>query len=127
MLKGLFHPITFRFGLVAALCAISYLAFTPQHHEIAEKASDKINHLIAFATLAWLIDGAFQPWQSKWLLKILALLGYGALIELVQLGLPHRSFSLLDLAADAAGIGLYAIPALIIVRMTTNRRNGNSC
>ena len=40
--------------------------------------------------------------------KILALLAFGLAIEVVQHFLPHRDASLLDIAADVAGIALYA-------------------
>jgi VanZ family protein len=43
---------------------------------------------------------------------LLALLAFGAAIELLQLQLPNRSGEWTDLGADAIGIGLGALLAL---------------
>jgi VanZ family protein len=40
------------------------------------------------------------------------LLGYGLAIEIIQYILPYRSFSLLDLAADAFGLLAYGFQSL---------------
>ena len=44
---------------------------------------------------------------------MLALLAYGAAIELLQLQVPNRSAEWADLGADAIGIGLGALWALL--------------
>jgi VanZ family protein len=97
-----------RVLLVVLLLIISYFAFTPVHYPVLEAFSDKLKHAASFFALAAASDFSF-PERPFDLPKILALLGYGLGIELVQQHLPYRQFDLLDVAADAAGIALYAV------------------
>jgi len=110
-----------RFSLVAAVAVITYLAITDRPYPLVESVPDKLNHLAAFAVLGLLADYAF-PTARFGAAKILALAGYGAAIELVQSFLPHRQASLLDLVADAAGIGLYALCVPVLMRFPVLRR-----
>lgn len=90
-----------------AVTAIFYLATTSVDHKVQSTFNDKFNHLIAFGVLSFLCHIAFQTHSSiKW---AIVLFGYGLLIEWVQYFLPHREFSLLDLATDLLGIVLYLI------------------
>jgi VanZ family protein len=110
-----------RFCLAVAVAAITFLAFTDRAFPVIEDIPDKVNHLAAFAVLAMLADYAF-PTARFGAAKVLALAGYGAAIEVVQSFLPHRQASLLDLAADAAGIGLYALCVPVLMRIPVLRR-----
>lgn len=80
---------------------------------LATTINDKVGHIVAFLLLAFLADFSFPNEGFGWS-KILPLLGYGLLIEIIQYFLPYRLFSLLDLAADATGLVVYAwlLPAL---------------
>ena len=49
------------------------------------------------------------------------LLAYGLAIELLQSQIPNRLFSIGDLAANAAGLALYALLALALRK--SRRRN----
>lgn len=69
---------------------------------------DKLQHLLAFAGLAATATLGF-PRLSVWAILLPALLVYGLAIECIQWFLPWREFSLLDLAADAAG----AVPGVL--------------
>ncbi len=100
--------IVCRIGLVAALAGITILATTPLSYPVVSGVNDKFNHVLAFFVLALLADFSF-PEKEFAAAMMLSLLGYGLAIEITQYFLPHRMFSLLDLAADAAGIGLYKI------------------
>jgi len=96
----------FRVGLYFCVAAIAVLAFYPLE-DVPLTGYDKINHVIAFAVLAWLAHGAYPGaarLMAKWALLLLA---YGLFIEVVQHHLPYRDFSWLDLVADALGILLY--------------------
>jgi len=100
----------FQSLLGIALIAILYLALTPHPPEITLSVSDKVNHLLAFYTLAVLADQAcerqpFMPGPALWLLA------YGLLIECLQYLLPWREFSLFDLLTDGIGLGFYAMTA----------------
>lgn len=105
--------IRFRIMLVMSSLLIIYLATTELEHPVMTSVNDKLGHILAFLYLAILVDFSF-PASSFNLPKILALLAYGVLIEVIQYYLPHRTFSLLDILADGGGLMIYAffIPML---------------
>ncbi len=105
--------VFFRLMLAAAVVTVSYLAITPVDVPVVEDLNDKVGHILAFSTLAFLLDYSF-PESRPGPTKIALLLGYGLLIEVVQYFLQYRTFSLLDWMADAVGIALYLLilPAL---------------
>ncbi len=98
----------FRFALALCLALITYLAFGHVEETPIADFNDKLEHAAAFLTLAFLLDFAWprRPWDAT---KLLSLLAYGLLIELVQYFLPHREFSLWDLAADGLGLLIYPL------------------
>ncbi|MDE1464477.1 VanZ family protein [Spartinivicinus poritis] len=89
--------------LLISLVVISWLAFTPKTDLVLPTIDDKFKHLAAFGYLAYLLDSSFPRTQFG-LAKILALLGYGVFIEVVQNFLPNRSASWLDGLADMGGM-----------------------
>ena len=94
-------------ALWCAIIAIFYLATTSADHTVQSTFNDKFNHLIAFIVLSLLAHLAYPKVRRfKW---ATTLFFYGLLIEAVQYFLPHREFSLLDLATDSAGIITYLI------------------
>jgi len=97
-----------RVLLIAALLVITYLALTPKIYPYVETISDKVRHGLAFFVLAWLFDISF-PKSSFSTAKIGLLLGYGLFLELWQLYLPYREFSILDLLADSLGLFVFWI------------------
>ena len=102
----------FRTLLVTSLLVISYLAFVPKEYPPALSVSDKLNHVAAFLALAFLTDFSF-PKIRNILRKTWPLLVYGVGIEIVQIFLPFRHFSLLDVLADAAGLLVYSLCSYI--------------
>ncbi|MFZ5998412.1 MAG: VanZ family protein [Nitrospirota bacterium] len=90
-----------------ALLTIFALAAAPATIETLDVMiiSDKLNHLAAFVLLAVLCGAAYPNRSVRWQCSFL--ISYGMLIECVQLFLPYRKFSLLDIAADASGILVY--------------------
>lgn len=105
--------VTFRLALVAALVVVMHLATTQMNYPVVENMNDKVDHILAFYVLGFLADFSF-PRKRFGLSKVFSLLGFGLLIEVIQYFLPYRSFSLYDLAADAAGLAVYwfSLPAL---------------
>jgi VanZ family protein len=105
--------ITFRMFLLAALAVITHLATTPQQYPVVQHIWDKANHFLAFYVLALLIDFSF-PKTNLGISKVITLLTYGILIEVIQSFIPNRSASLLDLVADGIGIAIYrfSLPAV---------------
>jgi VanZ family protein len=76
---------------------------------------DKLQHVVAFLIMQVLAYRALRfvrPQQSRgrraWL-GALAAAGLGVLLELYQLGLPHRSAELADVVADCIGAGIGAL------------------
>ena len=119
------YTLGFRVVFAASLLLISYLAFGQLEGTPVASINDKLGHTAAFLTLAFLFDFSSprRPWGAR---KALPLLAYGLLIELVQLFLPYREFSLWDLAADALGLLLYpyTIPLLKRIPSLALRWNG---
>ena len=102
-----------RVGFYAVALIVFLLAIEPGEEAVDLLGWDKLDHALAFVTLALLLDLSYPNTcfrGRKWA----ALLGYGLFIECVQYLLPTRTFSLFDLLADAAGIGIYLMsrPAL---------------
>lgn len=108
--------LSFRLLLVLALGGVSYLSFAPLEGLAPIDHLDKLGHLLAFLVLAWLADFAF-PRRSFGSEKIVPLLGFGLLIELVQQQLPYRQFSLLDWLADGLGVALYPLWVPLLRRL----------
>ncbi|MCG8016875.1 MAG: VanZ family protein [Candidatus Thiodiazotropha sp. 'RUGA'] len=97
-----------RAVLAISLVAICFLAFTPLQIAAVSSLNDKLSHTLAFLYLALLCDFSWP--EADWnFTKALSLLGYGLFIEAVQAFLPHRFFSLLDLAADGLGLIIYSL------------------
>lgn len=93
-----------RFALVASMALILWLSTSKLEHPVATSTWDKANHAIAFIELILL---ARLGWPRMAVIhSALIILGFGALIEIVQAPIPYRSASLLDLVADAVGIAL---------------------
>jgi len=98
----------FRVLLGVSVLLILVLATQPMDALPVRGINDKLMHALAFLALSWFVDFAF-PKTGFDLRKILPLLGYGLLVELVQWPLSYRSLSGLDLLADAIGIGIYLL------------------
>lgn len=77
---------------------------------------DKLQHVLAFFTLATVASLAWPPraWQEGRV--AFGLLMYGLLIELVQTQLPTRTASAADVLADAVGIALGLLLARQLLR-----------
>ena len=109
--------IAFRLILVLILTFISWQATIRIGIEVPISNSDKLLHFLAFYTLAFLLDFAF-PKSRFGVLKIIILIGYGGLIEVVQSFLPYRSAELADLITDIIGISAYALTIPILRRFS---------
>ena len=85
------------------LAGVLYLALLPLRKVLpGVEFSDKIAHFILFAGLMVWFAAQVQPRHYIWVL--LALLGYGVGMEVMQSFRPHRSAELADLLADAGGL-----------------------
>ncbi len=111
-----------RVGLIICLIIVTALTVMPLHEfPPAENINDKVSHLLAFLALAVVADYSF-PQKDFIISKGLPLLAYGIGIEIVQYFIPYRSFSVLDMIADASGLVVYLllIPFLnhVVIRQT---------
>jgi VanZ family protein len=90
-----------RMAFAVALGAVAWLSLTPDTTDPALIPWDKARHFLAFYMLTGLAVIGLPRVNLLWL--GLALLAYGGLIEVFQ-GMVGRQTSLLDLAANGAGI-----------------------
>ena len=94
-----------------ATCFAFVMAIVPHPPELPGEPNDKVQHIIAFATLALL--GSFAYPRTA-LIRLLAGLSlFGALIEVVQaIPVLHRDSDLIDWLADTTAV----LVVLLIVR-----------
>lgn len=103
------HVSLSRIALVICLIVVTTLTVIPLNEfPPAESINDKVSHLLAFLALALVADYSF-PDKNFLMPKALPLLAYGIGIEIVQSFIPYRSFSVLDMAADASGLIVYLL------------------
>ncbi len=107
----------FRLILIFSLVAITYLAIVKIEFPAAEDINDKFSHFVAFYFLAFVFDFSF-PRMDFDIRKVLLLLVYGFILELVQYNLPHREFSVFDLAADGTGVLVYWLSVPLLQRFS---------
>jgi VanZ family protein len=97
-----------RITLLVLVALVSHLATTDRSYPGVESLNDKASHILAFGALSLAADLSF-PQRPFGPAKIVALLGYGVLIEVVQYFLPYREASVFDVLADGVGIAAYAL------------------
>ena len=102
---------------VALLVIGLVLALIPSPDTGNFKINDKFMHATAFLAYAILFDMASS--KDFWRFQVPLLLGYGALIEVLQSFTPWRMFSLWDFAADALGILLYWLLFRVLLKVKT--------
>lgn len=112
---------TARILFVVCACLAFVMAALPHPPQLPGQPSDKIMHVLAFATLGGLAAYGFHRVGIAPLFA--ALTGFGALIELVQ-AIPalHRDSDVIDLLADMGA----ALVALMATRWITARRKRRS-
>ena len=111
----------FRGALLVTVALVFHLATTQNDYPGVASVNDKVEHVLAFGLLSLLADFSF-PVGRFGLAKILPLLGYGVLIEVVQYFLPYRECSAADVLADSIGIAIYAIGMPVLDRIPGVRR-----
>jgi VanZ family protein len=117
--------VILRITLASSLLGIIALATAELTHPLLTSVNDKVGHIVAFLYLAFLLDFSF-PDSHFDKLKVILLLAYGLLIEVIQYFLPYRTFSFLDLVADGVGVTLYflLIPILKYIPLVRLRWRG---
>jgi VanZ family protein len=110
-----------RWLLLLLAMAITFLALVPTPPRQMDLGWDKLNHLAAFAALGLCAVFGWRSSRAARFSVLLALLAFGGVIELLQLRIPNRSGNWADLGADAIGIGLGALLALLWLRRRQDR------
>ena len=111
-------PVT-RLALALAVIAIMVLALMPGSAVPVTTAWDKLDHGLAFFTLALLAEQAF-PQRLFWRGLAWGLVAYGVGIEIAQGFTPDREASTLDVLADGIGIAIYgAVRQCVAARVRT--------
>lgn len=82
----------------------SYFALSPNPPVSIGFAWDKLNHVLAFAALAFSVGLGYPSWRGTRVLWFCALVAYGGLIEILQQFVPGRSSEWSDLLGDTVGI-----------------------
>ena len=84
------------------------MAILPHPPEVPGSPSDKVQHVVAFATLGLLGGWAYR--KTSWISLIFRLSLFGAFIELVQ-AIPalHRDSDVLDWVADTVAAGIVLV------------------
>ena len=95
-----------RAALVLCLSIILWLALSPNPPGVT--SYDKVNHIVAFFVLAGLLDYASVN-IARFKGKVLPLLAFGLLIEVLQYWVGYRYFEWGDLIADGFGVAAYAV------------------
>lgn len=113
-----------RTALVLLFIAVAYLALTPTPPANVDLGWDKLNHVAAFAALAFAARLGFPDTRRGRKLSLWGLFSYGAAIEIVQLFVPGRAAEWGDLFADSIGIACGALLAAGLLRLmgTTSRQ-----
>ena len=86
-----------------AVCFAFVMAIVPHPPQLPGEPNDKVQHVVAFATLAVL--GSFAYFAAPITRLLVGLSAFGALIEVVQ-AIPalHRDSDVIDWIADTAAV-----------------------
>ncbi|BCS94444.1 hypothetical protein DSLASN_00760 [Desulfoluna limicola] len=91
--------------LIISLVGITTLSLVPVTGSLAVNIWDKAQHAGAYLYLTLLVWAASEP-RRLTIRHAALLMAYGIGIEGLQAGLPWRSFSIMDMVANATGITL---------------------
>lgn len=104
-----------RFQLIFLLGLLFFLGVVKITTSVNESLNDLVAHFVAYLVL--MCSGLFAFPHRMYIAKLFTVfLTYSILIECIQYFLPYRSFSLLDMFANAAGllvgisVGLVLLP-----------------
>jgi len=104
-----------RFQLIFLLCLLFFLGVVKITTSVNESFNDIVSHFLAYMVL--MCSGLFALPHRMYVPKLFGMfLAYSIFIECIQYFLPYRSFSLLDMFANSAGllvgvsVGLFLLP-----------------
>jgi VanZ family protein len=108
--------------LVALGVVVTVLACRPADAFQPTLGWDKLNHVVAFMTMAFCGHFAFRqrPRATFWVVFLLMALGLA--IELVQFGVPGREADVVDLFADGVGLASGLVLAMGLAHRLDRRK-----
>ena len=118
-MKRSHHLAFWRLALAGCMVTIMVLSLLPLSERLPTTGWDKSNHMLGFATLAFLSHWA-SPGRTAQALA--ALLAYGGLIEVLQSFTPDRSAELADVIADGIGLAFGVGIATVVAALAKMRR-----
>jgi VanZ family protein len=119
----LLKPQFWRSTLLVLCLVVAYLALTPTPPREADLFGwDKLNHASAFAAMAWAAVLGFREQRMHRRTIAIALVAYGAGIEIAQLWVPGRSCEWGDLLADSVGVAVGILLATALLRWQLHAR-----
>ncbi|PVZ63550.1 VanZ family protein [Pelagibaculum spongiae] len=98
-------PTLWVASLLASLAIVLWLALRQGSVPLIGHYNDKLLHIIAFTFLAAHCRIALPKIPAT--IQVVGLISFALLIELLQLLLPWRYFSWMDIAADAVGMMIF--------------------
>lgn len=100
----------------AGAAAIVWLSIEPSPPQINVSQGDKLGHLAAYAALMFMF-ALLYPSRGSRPTFAAAFVTLGIALEYAQGALGYRTFDVLDMAADAAGVAAGWLAALIAARL----------
>ncbi len=110
-----------RATLIISLIGVTILSLVPVTGSLAVNIWDKAQHAGAYVYLALLVWAASEP-RRLTARHASLLMAYGIGIEGLQAGLPWRSFSLMDMVANASGIAIGGLISISAQTLSPTRR-----
>ena len=110
-----------RATLIISLIGVTILSLVPVTGSLAVNIWDKAQHAGAYVYLTLLVWAASEP-RRLTARHASLLMAYGIGIEGLQAGLPWRSFSLMDMVANASGIGIGGVILISAQTLSPTRR-----
>ena len=101
-----------RVALILLLIAIAYLSLTPTTS--ISVGNDKVGHFIAYGVLMINVGLVTLPKMKAFRNGIIFAICYGMAMEIGQLYVPGRTFSMYDMLANVSGVGLGIMVSLLL-------------
>jgi VanZ family protein len=114
------HASARRAFAITALLVVA-ISLLPGNDILDVGPWDKLEHIIAYAVLAFVGGWAFPGLRAAMLLAVL-LPALGILVEICQLIVPGRTADIDDAVANTIGVALVLVP-LFILRAVRRRRS----
>lgn len=107
-----------RQGAIALAAVIAVLSLLPREYSVSSGLGEKVEHIAAYALLTFLAVSGWKGRISPWVMGLIVV-GYGGLLEILQIIAPGRDSSWLDIVANCFGV-ILGIGIVGLMRMATH-------